>query len=287
MYRPIERRMEISPGSFVRDYVANNRPVVIQSIALAEACRWTPGSLKARFGDRRVTAETDEELFYTRQKRPMTLAELVDSVASGSLDYRLREYDFLDRIPELKLEFQAAYSTQAFLGAAVRLHGIYIAPRGNQSAFHHDFADNNLNVQIYGRKRFILAPPRCYPLLQVREFGFSPIDPFDPGAHARPEVAELVPHLIEAVLAPGETIYIPKYWWHVIRAEDVSINVVSLTREGGMSAWRATSGVDSLPRAALLSQVSQIGRSVAAALQVYRRRLRPQHHSSRPTHGRF
>ncbi|WP_437620400.1 cupin-like domain-containing protein [Sorangium sp. So ce1151] len=274
-YRPIERRTGLSPADFQAEYCRANRPVVLERFADLTGAQWTPAYWKSAFGARKVEAEDNEELYYLRRKREVRLAELVDSILADSMDLRLRSYDFFKLVPELKTDFDHRCRTESYLGS-IAVRGMYFAPRGNVSAFHHDFATNNLNVQMYGSKRFILAPPRCFSLLDPRDFGFSPINPLDPGCQQQhPRFADLADQLVEAVLHPGDALFIPKYWWHIVLAVEPSINVVSISTTGGVSSWQATADVPLAARLMLVSQASLAGRVAAAGFRAYRRVRRP------------
>jgi len=269
-YRPIERADGISPEAFQRDYLAHNRPVVLTGIAVDGGSRWTPERWADEYGDVLVEAESDDEIFFMRRKSSIPLRRLVEMVQRGSLELRFRDFDFLRALPALEAEFERTYRAARYLGH-VRTRGTYMAPAGNLSAFHHDFADNNLNVQIFGRKRFWLAPPAQYELLEPLDFGFSGVNPVDPDVARFPRFSELAAHVVTCELRAGEALYIPRYWWHLVRAEEPSINVVTITSVGGLPPWRATAGIPSAARLAIVSQTRAWGALAASALRAYRR----------------
>jgi cupin-like protein len=244
-YGEIDRRRDL-PWDELRHYLRLGRPVVIASGAQGWRERWSPGSLKARFGAHRVWVETGEENPQLRRRLEISMTELIDSVLAGSLEYRLRGLDFLSFIPELQQEFlENRCFPQFFVGPAVS-QNLWISPRGNQSSFHHDANVDNLNVQVHGRKLFVLASPASYRNLYPQSFGYSPVRVFEPNpdyarfAHARP---------VQALLEPGDILFIPQYWWHCVRALEPSVNVNVWNRRYGAAVLHGTAGVPLLPRA--------------------------------------
>ncbi|HEX4417220.1 MAG TPA: cupin-like domain-containing protein [Kofleriaceae bacterium] len=247
-YDEIDRRRDLAWDE-LRDYLRLGRPVVIAGGAQSWRERWTPESLKARFGTHRIWVETKEPNPQLRRRLQISMAELIDSVLANSLEYRLRGHDFLSFIPELEQEFlENRFFPQFFDGPAVS-QNLWISPRGNQSSFHHDANVDNLNVQIYGRKLFVLASPASYRNLYPQSFGYSPVRVFEPNpeyarfAQARP---------LQTLLEPGDILFIPQYWWHWVRALEPSINVNVWNRRYGAAVVHGTTGVPALPRALFL-----------------------------------
>jgi lysine-specific demethylase 8 len=247
-YEEIERRRDLQWDELHR-YLRRGRPVVIVGGAQDWRGRWTPGSLKARFGAHRVWVESGEENPQLRRRVEISMTELIDSVLAGSLEYRLRGLDFLSFIPELQQEFlENRFFPQFFDGPAVS-QNLWISPQGNQSSFHHDANVDNLNVQIHGRKLFVLASPASYRKLYPQSFGYSPVRVFEPN----PEYARFAQaRLRQAVLEPGDILFIPQYWWHWVRALEPSVNVNVWNRRYGAAVLRGTAGVPLLPRALFL-----------------------------------
>ena len=244
-YDEIDRKRDLSWDG-LSHYLRRGRPVVIAGGAQGWCERWTPESLKERFGAHPVWVETGEENPQLRRRLQISMAELIDSVLAGSLEYRLRGLDFLSFIPELKQEFfENRFFPQFFVGPAVS-QNLWISPRGNQSSFHHDANVDNLNVQIHGRKLFVLVSPASYRNLYPQSFGYSPVRVFEPNpGYAR--FAEARP--VQAVLEPGDILFIPQYWWHWVRALEPSVNVNVWNRRYGVAVLQGTAGVPLLPRA--------------------------------------
>ncbi len=111
-----------------------------------------------------------------------------------------------------------------------------IAPRvwiGNRLMIATHF-DNNYNIAavVAGRRRFTVFPPEQVGNLYIgpllRTPGGSPIscvDLRDPDYEAFPKFREALEAAQEAVLEPGDAVYIPLLWWHGVEALD-SLNIL-------------------------------------------------------------
>ena len=101
---------------------------------------------------------------------------------------------------------------------------MFMANRGNASELHVDWDGRDvLLYQLFGRKRVVLFPPEAAPKLH-------PIDIFstlrlsgldDDERFALLSYAGGVEHL----LLPGQTIFIPAFWWHHIDYVDLGMSV--------------------------------------------------------------
>jgi hypothetical protein len=125
----------------------------------------------------------------------------------------------------------------------------WIGPPGWLSQLHCDFAHNFL-VQVRGRKRVELYAPSVVPAAdQCRPTWYSCSATWDyPDAPPAPRP----PPDFDAVLEPGDILFIPYGWWHRARYLETSIAV---------NQWWMT------PRM-LAARAPQLAREGAAALQL-------------------
>ena len=113
----------------------------------------------------------------------------------------------------------------------------YIAPRiwiSNRSMIAPHF-DNNYNIAcvVSGRRRFTVFPPEQVKNLYIgpllRTPGGSPIsvvDLRDPDFSRFPRFREALESAQQAVLEPGDAVYIPILWWHGVESLD-TLNVLA------------------------------------------------------------
>ncbi len=128
----------------------------------------------------------------------------------------------------LLLGFDAAkmFGYQAPLNSA----NLWVSYRGLFGRSHFDEFEN-FNVQLEGRKHFILLPPGradYYTRSALRGFGHhSQAASFDEFDHRRfPRLAARLPQRRDIVLEPGQMLYLPLGWWHQVDSlDDVNINI--------------------------------------------------------------
>lgn len=108
------------------------------------------------------------------------------------------------------------------------LRKLFVSPPGALTRLHYDAGDaHGWLAQVAGRKLFVLLPPSATPLLHPltseTETVQSPIDPLRPDGERWPEYRRARP--LATVVGSGETVVIPKGWWHYALALDRSITV--------------------------------------------------------------
>jgi hypothetical protein len=245
--KSIEQRSDMKAEEFVEEYLRKNKPVVLKDAAPNWRERWTPKWLKERFGTREIVVETGEKFVNDKSKKTMPLAELVDVVLSDSLEFRVRSMSFLSQVPELQNEFQEHNQFESYLrGADSPKRAFWITPNGNATLLHHDTFYDNLNVQIFGRKQFILMPPSSYKSLYVHLLSESPLDPRQVSHDEFPRFAGV--DLSEAVVEPGDVIFIPQFWWHFVISIGICINVNSWVKATAGAVKEVTSQMPLAPR---------------------------------------
>lgn len=96
----------------------------------------------------------------------------------------------------------------------------------SQVAIHFDMSDN-IAVVALGRRTFTLFPPEATGDLYVGPLNHTPagqpvsmVDPLNPDMARYPRYAAAQEHAQQAVLEPGDAIYIPTLWWHHVQASD-------------------------------------------------------------------
>ncbi len=224
-----------SVEEFTERYARRERPVVVRG-GLGDwlpTYKWTPEYLKSVYGPRRVkvgVSKTGEfanyvEILKTGVDAQVTFAEVVDSIFSpkpGGDKLRLHQepletWDtFRDESPPIR-----------FITREVMAKNIWMGSAGNITKAHYDTEDN-INVQLRGKKEFIL-----FPSSQLRELyprspldymsNFSQVELAAPDLVRFPRFRRATP--MRAVIQPGDFLYIPIYWWHEVHTLEPSLNV--------------------------------------------------------------
>lgn len=218
----------------LRRHVQRNTPVVVGGLGADRAAvlEWTAESLRSALGSQPVPVIESRSpyLSYERNVQDMPFDQFVERCFGtergdvhlyfkNSTDLLPGGMDDSDRLTRL-----APYICRAMV------RNLWISGPGLTVGLHFDPAEN-LNIQLRGRKRFMLYPPgvRSFypmPLLSQtshisRVFREGPeldaarFPRFDPRAAT------------EVTLEEGQVLYLPAYWWHRVDSlgeENINLN---------------------------------------------------------------
>lgn len=195
---------------------------------------WSLGSLRARAGSRPVSVNrTETERFDLddegRQRFTVvetTLAAALDMIERGGAPgpcYYLRRA----ALEDLGLADETLPGAFLRTREPRRTRNLWVSSRGSLTMLHYD-AKNNFLTEMHGTKEVTLYPPsrqaEMYPHeLSRLAFFYSRVDPLAVD-RARFPLFPREPG-VSFELAPGETLYIPPFWWHRIRSRDLSVSV--------------------------------------------------------------
>lgn len=234
---PVERRPAsgLPYAAFLRDYVARNRPVVVEGAASAWPAirKWTPEFFKTHFGSRRVDISYQEQ---------MPFADFIDAVMASSADkpgpYMYRLFICI-HLPELLADLDASnpYGFPRRLGSPLMprrwrrpdgyLKLLIGGVGGRFPVMHFDLENMHAAVtEIHGEKEFLLYAPEdsqyLYPKprvpnqTQVDDLMHPDLERYPLFSRAR---------RYRAILTPGDTVFVPSRWWHTARVLSPSVSV--------------------------------------------------------------
>jgi hypothetical protein len=213
------------------DYVAPGRPAAFTDLTRGWPAteRWSFDYLAQRYGAARVELaqlQRAKLVFDWRGmvRRSHALGAWLEARGRGEAPgYAIAARSALP--PELQGELPPPEICAA---ASFSSSKLWLSPAGTVSALHFDITDN-LHSVVLGAKRFTLFSPadwrRVYaqpfksPLLQA-----AAVDPEAPDLERFPRFAQA--RALTVDLLPGETIFIPRFWWHHVRtlADCASVN---------------------------------------------------------------
>ena len=213
-----------------------NRPFVItESIdAQSRETLWSPSSLRSRVDTREVSVTRSERgLFdYTDEGQPtyadvvLPFSEAMELIASSKAPgpcYYLRR----TLLKELGLD-NAEVLPRTFLlaGGAKRSARLWVSSQGSVTPLHYD-TRNNLLTQMHGSKLVTLFPSseheRMYPMAFTGTNLLSVVDPEAVDESSFPNFPGDLKLTVE--FNPGDTLFIPPFWWHHVRSREFSISV--------------------------------------------------------------
>ena len=232
-YVEVEKLRRVTPQEFEQRYVRGSRPVVLTDLARDWPAlqRWSPADLKQRFGHVQVDIQTgrnaDKQFEQNKLKHlgSALLGEFVDQVLAGGStnDYYMTANNEVLRRPEFAPLLADIGSLPPFCDAS-QLSGLssfWFGPAGTVTPLHHDTV-MLLHTQIVGRKRWRFISPLDTPKLYNYNGVFSPIDLDQPDLVRYPLFAQV--KVLDVIVEPGETVFLPLGWWHHVTSLDVSLS---------------------------------------------------------------
>lgn len=178
----------------------------------------------------------------------------VSATTGGRVMGYLAQHQLFDQIAELRADFDVpdycALLAPDEANSDVVINA-WLGPQGTVSPLHHD-PFNNLLVQVVGHKLVRIYSPACsaglYPMAGKMRNN-SGVDLLDYDAARFPLFAGM-PYS-EAILGPGDALFIPRWTWHFIQAVDApSAKIRNKDLAGGDAAQSAVVAGDAATTAA-------------------------------------
>ena len=244
----IERMPMCSVAEFERRYIKTSTPVILTDMMDDWPARrlWSLDYFRSNFGDARMSVgrTTGDRLTVSAKQgipqEEMEFGRYVDLLREGNRDYYLIT-PLSERLPELLADivYPEVYQQARWTSSRLWLSGY-----DTGTPLHHDFA-GNFYAMVFGRKRVFLVHRKqsrdVY--LHSRMSGvpnFCRADLENPDYERFPRLRRVEP--LEFIVEAGEVLYVPRLWFHQIRALEVSAS---------LALWFANGTV------ALLSRMSQ------------------------------
>jgi Cupin-like domain len=229
----VEKRPNISRSEFIERHVRGSRPLVLTGVARHWPAmkRWSPQDLAARFGHLQVeiqaerSADPNYEINKLAHRRSVRLEDFVATVLAGgaSNDHYLTANNEALRQPGFAalLDDIGPLPEVCDRAQLANLASFWFGPAGTVTPLHHDTL-MLFHTQIVGRKRWRFISPLETPRLYNHFEVYSPIDLDAPDLARYPLFRDV--SVLEVIVEPGETVFLPLGWWHQVTALDVSLS---------------------------------------------------------------
>lgn len=232
-YGQVEKRGQVPLDEFLQRYVIGSRPVVLTDVARDWPAlqRWSPQYLRERFGHLDVVVQAERsadphfEVNKLDHQRNMRLSDFVDRVLAGGVtnDYYLTANNEMLSQPGFAPLLDDIGTLPAFCDPSQlsQRASFWFGPAGTVTPLHHDTL-MLCHTQIVGRKRWRFISPLQTPLLYNHFDVYSQVDLDRPDLSRHPRFAQAT--VLDVVVEPGETVFLPLGWWHQVSALDVSLS---------------------------------------------------------------
>lgn len=233
-YTHVEKRSRVSREEFLERYVRGCRPVVLTDMARDWPAmqRWSFAEFKRRYGSMAVQvqagreSDADFEVNKVKHRHETNFAAFLDRVSTSGVtnDEYLTANNELLRRPEFMGLLDEVGPLPDICDQAMlkRAASLWIGPAGTRTPLHHDTL-MLLHTQIVGRKRWRFVSPLSGPHLYNEIDVYSPVDFEALDLQRFPDAAKV--KVLDVVVEPGETMFLPLAWWHQVTSLDKCISL--------------------------------------------------------------
>jgi ribosomal protein L16 Arg81 hydroxylase len=223
----------ISAEEFFNTYWLQNRPVVLKQLASNWPAldKWTMKYLADTFGDELIeiqdgrTSDSLYEMHSIKHKTKVKVKDFVARIASGpSNDFYMTANNHALQTTLFSLLTDIGQLPSYVRAPRVGDGGwhLWLGPQGTITPLHHD-ENALLHTQIQGCKRWKLISPLDTPNLYNHKAVFSSVDLYSIDFKHFPKM-QGVP-ILDVVVEPGETLFLPLGWWHGVESLTPSISL--------------------------------------------------------------
>ena len=136
----------------------------------------------------------------------------------------LSMFNIFDYFPDLLKDIDVSIFTKY---TKINMTGAWIGPSGTISGLHYDSTDNIL-TQLKGKKMVLLASPKFQKEMYIskkydHDATASSVDINNYNEKKHPKFKDVA--FSKVILEPGDSLFIPKGWWHYVKSLDTSISV--------------------------------------------------------------
>jgi hypothetical protein len=233
-YDHVEKRSHVSRDEFMERYVRGCRPVVLTDLARDWPAmqRWSFAEFKRRYGTLTVQVQSgrnsddDFEINKARHRRETNFAAFVDRILTTDTtnDEYLTANNELLRRPEFNGLLDEVGPLPEYCVQSELRHSafLWVGPAGTKTPLHHDTL-MLFHTQIVGRKRWRFVSPLSGPSLYNDFDVYSPVDFEALDLKRFPDAAKV--KVLDVVVEPGETVFLPLAWWHQVTSLDRCISL--------------------------------------------------------------
>lgn len=248
--KPIERAKSLSPEDFHRHFLSPGRPLILSGAAQEWPAlrRWSWAYLKAALGHMTVGVCNNRPADpWTSSSAPddtMLLSDFIDFLQRGSQELRVCGIRLRKHAPQLLDDF--SFPNLLPSGTSKPDARLMLAAAGAVLHMHFDLSlAHHFQTQFLGRTRVLLFPQSQTPLLyRMPMTGKSAADfmGWEHGVDTQhfPALQKLRGY--EAILEPGEMLFIPSGCWQHLQCMEagIALNLRSLP-EGALQRLNALS----------------------------------------------
>jgi len=241
---PVKRSENVKPEKFLQDFMKPCKPIILKDFVDPKSPafeKWNYDYFKEIAGDRKVNVYGSEiESIDRVPSKPIgetTFSDYLDLISSKATEHRLFLFNLLSIKPEMKNDIHYKDVTK---GKILKwLPFMFFGGKGSITRNHIDIDMSHVFItQFQGIKRIWLFPWEQSDLMYKLPYNFHSLINLQEADYEKfPALKYLNGY--EAVINPGETLYIPSGWWHYIQyeTEGYSVSIRALP-SSWLEKWR-------------------------------------------------
>lgn len=241
---PVKSAENISSEVFISNHMKACKPIILNDFVEKDSPayqKWNYEYFKEIAGETKVNVYGSElESIDRVASKPVaetTFSEYLDLISTKTTEYRLFLFNLLSIKPELKDDLHYRDVTK---GKVLKwLPFMFFGGKGSITRNHIDIDMSHVFItQFQGIKRIWLFPWEQSDLMYKLPYNFHSLVNLQEADYEKyPALKHLKGY--EAVIKPGETLYIPSGWWHYIQyeTEGYSVSVRALP-SSLLEKWR-------------------------------------------------
>lgn len=225
----------IETNDFLDNYMKKSRPVVLKNFISKESPAWKKWSydfFKSFAGDIKVNVYGREEEAVDKVASDpvdkMTFSNYLDLISSKPTELRLFLFNLMIKRPQLEKDI--IYNDPTGGKVIKQLPLMFFGGEGSSTRNHIDIDMSHVFIsQFQGAKRIWLFPPDQSALLYKLPYNFHSLINLKNVSESEYPALKYIKGY-EAVIHPGDTLFMPSGWWHFIQyeTEGYSISVRAL-----------------------------------------------------------
>ncbi len=221
----VSRIHKLSAEQFLNDFYTAGRPVVITGMMedWPAMQKWGCDYFVQRLGDRQVQVQSGREsdkhyeLNKLKHQKTMPFGEftaLVRKAGRTNDFYMTANNDSQNRVALADL-WQDIVQIPEYLDPRNPGGFLWFGPAGTITPFHHDLT-NNFMAQVVGSKRILMVAAHEINAIYNHEHCFTLVDALGVDFERYPAMRDA--RIQEAVIGPGEILFLPVGCWHCVES---------------------------------------------------------------------
>ncbi|KPH12962.1 cupin-like domain-containing protein [Chryseobacterium sp. ERMR1:04] len=241
---PVKKTKNLASEDFLNDFMKPNQPIILEDFIDANSpayTKWNYAFFKEVAGNTKVNVYGGElESIDRVASKPVgetTFSEYLDLISSKATEHRLFLFNLLSIKPEMKEDIHYNDITK---GKILKwLPFMFFGGKGSITRNHIDIDMSHVFItQFKGIKKIWLFPWEQSDLMYKLPYNFHSLINLQEADYKKYPALEYL-NGYEAIIQPGETLYIPSGWWHYIQyeTEGYSVSIRALP-SSWLEKWR-------------------------------------------------